>query len=137
MGGGVNGNGPHRVKLISQKTIIGSDYHTREKRPEVEYLFEENGVEKRYSVPVKNKEGRLNYFIKNMAEVEEGEEIILEMKRVMGNSGKYINVINFSRPVAEGIDEEIEESEEENEKEENEEDEEKPEEEINVKDIPF
>jgi len=77
----VVGTGKHRVKFISDKTIKGTDYRTKIERPEVEYIFEENGQKKRYSVPVKNEEGKLHYLIERMADVNYGEEITLEYQR--------------------------------------------------------
>ena len=77
----VVGTGKHRVKFISDKVIMGSDYQTREERPEVQYIFEEKGQQKKYNVPVKNENGEVHYFVQRMADVEYGEEIILEYIR--------------------------------------------------------
>jgi len=79
-GGGVKSTGSHKVKFISDKIIKGKDYQTGKEREEVEYLFEEEGLKKRYSVPIKNENDELHYFVQRMAEVKEGEEIIIEMK---------------------------------------------------------
>ncbi len=134
-GGGVKSTGKHKVKLISEKETIGRDYHTKKERDEVEYIFEENGVEKKYRVSTKNKNGGVHYFVRNMAEVEPGDEIILEMKGATSSEGKAINVINFSRPaidVNEGSNKKVEKQLDKFDEEENDE-----ELEINVDDIPF
>jgi len=77
----VVGTGKHTVKLIGQKSIMGTDYKTKVKRAEVEYLFEEDGQKKRYSVPVMNENDELHYLIQRMSEVQENETITLEYKR--------------------------------------------------------
>ena len=46
------------------------------------YLVEENGEKKEYRTKVKNKEGKLNYLVQRLAEIEEGDEVILEMKKM-------------------------------------------------------
>jgi len=78
---GVQGTGTHQVKMISDRIIKGTDYQTGKERLEVEYLLEENGEKKKYSVPMKDKNGEVHYLVQRLAEVEEGEEIILEYKR--------------------------------------------------------
>jgi len=88
---GVNGTGPHEVKFISDKIVKGKEYQTQQERLEVEYTFEEKGQKKRYSVPVKDKKGELNYFVQRMAEVEIGEVITLEYKRIKGSVKGYID----------------------------------------------
>jgi len=106
-GGGVESTGAHKLKFISDKKTKGRDYHTQEERDEVEYVFEEKGIEKKYRVPCYNQGGGIHYFIKNMAEVKEGESIILEMKRTVSSTGKAINVIDFKRPTSEKEEPEI------------------------------
>ena len=89
-GGGVKGTGAHKVKIISDKVVKGTDYQTNEERYEVQYLVEENGQKKKYKVPVKDKNGEVHYLVQRLAEIEEGTEIILEYKR-RGLKG-YIDV---------------------------------------------
>lgn len=72
--------GPHRVKIISDKLQSGKDSEGKV-IPIVRYIFEENGEQKRYDVPVKNKEGDLHYLVQRLAEMDEGQEMILEMKK--------------------------------------------------------
>jgi len=96
---GVQGTGPHKVKFISDKIVKGHDYKTKEERDEVEYVFEEEGLKKRYRVPVKNKNGELHYFVQRMAEAKAGEEIILEYKK---KEGSFEGYIDFKRAIGSG-----------------------------------
>ena len=73
--------GPHKVKILSDKLVKGTDFQTGQERPEVEYTFEENGERKTYNVSVKDKQGQLHYLIQRFAEIPEGTELILEVKR--------------------------------------------------------
>lgn len=90
--------GPHKVKIISDKTQNGKD-HEGKVVPIVRYIFEENGEQKRYDVPVKNKEGELHYLIQKLAEVEEGQEIILEMKKKGIKNYVSVSVVGHSSDV--------------------------------------
>lgn len=78
---GVVSTGPHTVKMIEDKLMNGKDPQTGDIRPIVRYIFEENGEPRRYDVPVKDKAGELHYLVQRLAEVEEGQEIVLEMKK--------------------------------------------------------
>lgn len=72
--------GPHKVKIISDSIVNAKD-HEGKVAPVVRFIFEENGEKKKYDVPVKNKEGELHYLVQRLAEIDEGQEIILEMKK--------------------------------------------------------
>lgn len=78
---GVQSTGPHRVKFLQDKEAKGTDPITGKEREEVAYLVEEDGVKRSYRVPKYNKKGEINYLVIRLAEVGEGEEVILEMKR--------------------------------------------------------
>src|SRR3990167_8360236 len=78
---GVESTGPHRVKFIADKEAKGTDPITGKERDEVAYLVEENGEKKSYRVPKLNKQGEINYLVIRLAEIKEGEEAVLEMKR--------------------------------------------------------
>ena len=88
---GVKGTGPHEVKFISDKVVKGRDYQTHQERLEVEYIFEEDGQKKRYSRPIKDKQGKLHYFVQRMAEAKVGETIVLEYKKKPGSFQGYID----------------------------------------------
>ena len=77
---GVVANGPHRVKFIKDKETKGKDFQGKE-IDMVAYLVEENGESKSYRIPKFNKEGEVNYLVIRLAEVNEGDEVILEMKK--------------------------------------------------------
>lgn len=89
-GGGVRGTGPHKVKLISDKIVKGTEYQTGKERYEVKYLVEEDGEKKSYSVAMKDQNDEVHYLVQRLAEVPEGTEVILEYKR-RGLKG-YIDV---------------------------------------------
>ena len=88
---GVQGTGPHRVKLIVDKEAKGSDPITGKERDEVAYLVEENGQKRSYRVPKLGKDGQIHYLVQRLAEFKEGTEVILEYTR-KGIKG-YISVL--------------------------------------------
>lgn len=98
--------GPHRVKLISDNTQNGKD-HEGKVVPIVRYILEENGEQKRYDVPVKNKEGELHYLVQRLAEVSEGQEIILEMKKKGIKNYVSVTAIGDTNDVEVGDEEEV------------------------------
>ena len=82
-GGGVQTTGPHTVKMISDKIVQGLDRETGKVIEFMKYVVEEDGVEKEYRTRLKNKEtGELNYLVQNLSQVEEGDTVILEMKKM-------------------------------------------------------
>lgn len=78
---GVQSTGPHRVRFLLDKEAKGSDPVTGKERDEIAYLVEEDGIKKSYRVPKFDKKGEINYLVIRLAEIREGEEVILEMKR--------------------------------------------------------
>jgi len=90
-GGGTDSTGPHKVKMVSDSLIKGTDPTTGEERYEVRYVVEEEGENKIYDVPVKDKKGDVHYLVPRLAEVEEGETIILECVNKHGRN--YISVL--------------------------------------------
>lgn len=78
---GVQSNGPHRVKFVVDKEAKGTDPLTGKKRAEIAYLVEENGERKSYRVPKFDKSGQIHYLVIRLADIKEGEEVMLEMKR--------------------------------------------------------
>jgi len=89
--GGVKGTGPHKVKFVNDRAVKGQDYRTKEERMEVEYIFEENGEQKRYRVPVFNKKGELYYFVERMKDFNYGDVLVLEYKKLSRDKG-YIDI---------------------------------------------
>lgn len=90
-GGGLVSTGPHRVRLIEDRTIKGVDATSGKEMEYVVYTLEENGEKKTYKTKVKNKEGQLNYLVQHLAEIPEGGEVILEMQK-MGIKN-YVSVL--------------------------------------------
>ena len=97
-GGGVKSTGKHVVKIMSDKVGTGKDPFTEEPREELQMVVSENGVEKIWNIPVKDKNGNLHYLVERLSEVPEGATISLEMKsKGMKN---YIEL----RVVGEGVE---------------------------------
>jgi hypothetical protein len=82
--------GPQKVKFLEDKLIQVVDRDSGEKIPAVRYIFEQNGKEVEYDVPVKNKQGEVHYLVKAMAPVKEGETITLECQK--SGQKSFINV---------------------------------------------
>lgn len=101
-GGGVVPTGPHRVKLLEDKIVKGMDRETGHEIDYVRYFLEENGEKKFYETKLKDKKGDLSYFVQRMADVNEGDEVILECKRA--GIKNFIEVL----PVAGGAKAEVE-----------------------------
>ena len=79
---GVQSTGPHRVKMVSDKIVNGLDRESGKLIEYVKYIVEEDGVEKEYRTRLKHKEtGELQYLVQNLSQIEEGQEVIMEMKK--------------------------------------------------------
>lgn len=70
-------NGPHRVRTVSDRLVKGTDNNGNEITM-VKYVLEEDGEQKFYRVPLKNKNDEVHYLVQRMAEIKEGQEIIME-----------------------------------------------------------
>lgn len=78
---GVTTTGPHTVKLIADKEIMGTDDKGRP-IPEVRFLFEEDGEMKTYDVPKFKKDSEdIHYLVQRLAGYKEGTTVILEMRK--------------------------------------------------------
>jgi len=106
-GGGVVPNGSHRVKMIADKVINGTDPKTGKPIEYVRYLVEENGETKTYQTKKLNDKGELSYLVQRLSEINEGQEVILEMKKQ--GIKNYIEV----SPVVGGESVEVDEDDEE------------------------
>jgi len=96
-GGGVKPTGPHKVTFKADKETLGKEYKLDDgtsKKDYVRYLFVESGEEKIYNVKKFGKDGSLSYFIQHFAEIEPGNEVILEMKK--SGAINYIDISNIS-----------------------------------------
>lgn len=105
-GGGNESTGSHRVKLVADKLVKGNDPKTGKEIEYVRYLLEENGETKTYQTKKLNEKGELSYLVQRLAEVAEGQEVILEMKKQ--GIKNYIDVL----PVVGGSTVEMEDDEE-------------------------
>jgi hypothetical protein len=91
---GVTATGPHRVKVVEDKIIQKLDPDGKLTHF-VRFIFEEDGEKKQYDARMKSKDGNdPHYLVQALAEIEEGEEIILEMKKA--GVKNYIEVIRLS-----------------------------------------
>src|SRR3990167_4399146 len=108
--GGVKSNGPHRVKIIQDKTLQKPDPTTGKNIDYVRYLVEENGEKKVYDTKKLNKAGELSYFVQRLAEINEGDEVILEMKKQ--GIKNYIEIVPVGHSTSASVEDEEEESEE-------------------------
>lgn len=78
---GAESTGPHRVKLLEDRIIRGIDRRTGKEIEYVEYTVEENGTKKIYKTKLRGDDGRPSYLVQSLSEINEGEEVILEMKK--------------------------------------------------------
>src|SRR3990167_8922751 len=78
--GGVKPTGPHKVKLLEDKILKKPD-QTGKEIEYVRYVVEEDGEKKIYDTKLRDKNNGLSYLVQRFAEINEGEEIILEMKK--------------------------------------------------------
>ena len=79
--GGTEPTGPHKVKMIADKIVKGTDPKTGKEVEFVRYLLEENGETKTYQTKKLNDKGELSYLVQRLSEINEGQEVILEMKK--------------------------------------------------------
>ena len=100
-GGGTQSTGPHKVKLIDSKIIKGTDFKTNEEIYVVRLLVEEDGEQKKYDFPMKDKKGDIHYLVQRLAEFEEGSEVILEGKSEGGRSFTNVSSVNTTSQTSE------------------------------------
>lgn len=79
-GGGVKSTGSHKVKVLEDK-IIKKPNDKGEMIEWVRYVIEEGEEQKVYDTKLRDKTGQPSYLVQRFAEIKEGEEVILEMKK--------------------------------------------------------
>jgi hypothetical protein len=100
-GRGVTPTGPHRVKILEDKIIKKLNTEGAEEYF-VRYIFEEAGEKKQYDAHMKAKGGTdPHYLVQALADVKEGEELILEMKKAGVKS--YIEVTRVATGESEKV----------------------------------
>lgn len=87
--------GPHRVTLVEDKLINGKN-NDGVVVPMVRYIFDEDGEHKRYDVPLKTADGEVHYLVQRFAELQEGQELILEMKKRGPKNYVSVSVVGHS-----------------------------------------
>lgn len=102
----VRGTGPHRVTLIADKLVTDKDPRTGKDIEYVRYLFEENGEKKKYQTKKLNDKEELSYLVQRLAEVNEGDEVILELKK--RGIKNYVEVIPVGHVEGAEIEDDIE-----------------------------
>jgi len=88
--GGTEGTGRHVVKLLKDEMDTRTNFATGKEEQIVWYYIEEDGIEKKYAVPVNDSNGDLHYLVQRLGLLKPGTEVALEYKR-KGVKG-YISV---------------------------------------------
>jgi hypothetical protein len=96
---GVKSTGPHRVILGPSSLAKDLDPETGHERQIIQYEVREAGLKKIWNVPIRNKKGEPNYLVERMADIQEGEEIILESKRAGARNYTSITRVNGSTDI--------------------------------------
>ena len=91
---GLKSTGIHKVKLILDKELKGSDFMTSKEVEKVRYLIEENGEKKIFERNKFNKSGDVDYLVVRLSEYDEGTEIFIE-----GTRKGIKNVVSISSVV--------------------------------------
>ena len=93
--GGVKSLGAKRVKVLEDKVIKGIDSRTGKQIEWLRLIVEEGGEKKYYDTKLRGLDGKPSYLVQRFAEIKEGSEIILEMKKQ--GAKNYIDVIPTDR----------------------------------------
>lgn len=107
---GVKPMGAKRVKLIEDKIIKKVDARTAKEIEYVRYILEEGGEQKYYDTKLRGMDGKLSYLVQRLAEVKEGKEVIMEMKKQ--GMKNYIEVIPVENTTSIEVDSEDSDDEE-------------------------
>ena len=90
--GGIEPLGPIKVKFLAEpEGITGKNYEGKPTKF-LRFLVSRDGNEYHWFVPVLNKEGQPNYLLERIADIQIGNEYILEMKAEGGRN--HIEVLN-------------------------------------------
>lgn len=103
--GGVKPTGAHKVKILEDKIIKKPD-QTGKEIEYVRYVVEENGEKKVYDTKLRDKNNGLSYLVQRFAEIPEGEDVVLEMKKQ--GAKNYIEVTPAGQSASVEMDEEEE-----------------------------
>jgi hypothetical protein len=99
---GVTATGPHRVRILEDKLIKKMNVDGQEEHF-VRFIFEEDGEKKQYDCHMKAKVGNdPHYLVQALAEVEPGEELVLEMKKA--GVKNYIEITRVSSGATERVE---------------------------------
>lgn len=95
---GVVSTGQHKVVLVSDEKIKKLDYLGNQKEY-VRYTLKEGNELKYYDVPLYNSNKEIHYLIQRLAELNEGQEIIIELKNK--NARNYVEITPIKGQVIE------------------------------------
>lgn len=101
---GVQSTGTHRIKFLEEKILMKPNERGQEVEY-VRYIVEENGEKKQYDTKLRGSDGKPSYLVQRIADIEEGQEVIIEMKK--RGIKNYVEVIpvNGSSPASVDDDE--------------------------------
>lgn len=99
---GVVSTGHHRVRLLDDKEIDGTDNKGKPCKY-IQYIVEENGEKKQYQTKKLNDKGELNYLVQRLAEEQEGNEVILELRKA--GIKNYVSVSSITNSSTAEVDE--------------------------------
>lgn len=95
---GVKSTGPHTVKITAEPTTVAVMKGSKSVK-HFKFLVEEKGQLYKWLVPLTNDMGEGHYLLERLANVEIGDELILEMKK--RGARNYIEVLRPGEVVAE------------------------------------
>jgi hypothetical protein len=84
-------NGIHHVKILSEKIGKGKDFEGKEAE-QLQLIIMDNGQQKEWNMPIKNKDGTLYYIVAELETIEIGEEFIVQAAKM--KTGKYAKRIS-------------------------------------------
>lgn len=87
--------GQHIVTLLSDEEGERINPRTHQNEKVIWFYVEENGVKKKYAVPIFDKNGNVHYLIQRLASIPEGTPVILEYKKKDNSYQGYIDVQPF------------------------------------------
>lgn len=108
-GGKVTSTGPHKVTLLEDKIIKKFDRESKGEIEYVRYTVEENGEKKYYDTRLKKKgTNELSYLVQRLGDVEEGTQVVLEMKKAGIQNYVEVSVVGGSSKVEADEHEDVE-----------------------------
>lgn len=92
--------GAHTIMLVSDSIGKGKDPMSGAEVEQLQVIVTEGGVEKMWNIPLKDKESNLHYLVQRLAEFNEGDTLVVEMKKK--GMRNFIDVKSLSQAKAAG-----------------------------------